>query len=313
LYTSILVNFQYVSIFTIVASTLLMVLFTLRLLSMDILNAFPGGVVRVPQSSHRINMQPKSLDVTITQILKSTAEECIKLKLRTNTSNLVTLRAYWGVDIHTFFHVLRSPWHWFKNAFDNGNLFGADACSILDPMIKIDVVEEETIELKVHRSIDLGSTCPRTKYPLVLVANASEFSFNINVIHIEDKSFMSFPTHILGQYLKLTDSSFHLLPTYLGNESSECVVCLSKPATRLTLPCRHASTCGQCFVNLPQGKCPMCRCQIQSYFLINAEEPIEEIQDDDLVTVQPPPLTWRQRLAELEHRFAMAIGLQENN
>jgi hypothetical protein len=133
------------------------------------------------------------------------------------------------------------------------------------------------------------------------------------VIHIEDKSFMSFPSHILGQYLKLIDSSYNLLPTYPGNESLECVVCLSKQATRLTLPCRHASMCGQCFAKLPQGKCPMCRGQIQSYFLIKSEETSEDDILEDELTVQPPPLSWRQRFAELEHRFAMAVGLQEND
>ena len=121
---------------------------------------------------------------------------------------------------------------------------------------------------------------------------------------------MSSESHILGQYLKLIDSSYRLLPTHSGNDSSECVVCLSKPATRLTLPCRHASTCGQCFAKL-QGKCPLCRGQIQSYFLIKSEDTFEDdIEEEE---VQSPPLSWRQRLAELEHRFAMAAGLQDND
>ena len=207
----------------------------------------------------------------------------------------------------------RSPWNWFKEAFTNGNLFGEEACLHLDPMVKIDVIEEETIELEVHQSLDLGQGAPRSKYPLVLVANSGNSTFNINVIHIEDKSFMSFPSHILGQYLKLIDSSCQLLPTYPGNESSECVVCISRPATRITLPCRHASTCGQCFVKLPQGKCPMCRGQIQSYFLVKSEDLDEEDIHAEETEVPQHPLTWRQRLAELEHRFAMAIGLQEND
>ena len=97
----------------------------------------------------------------------------------------------------------RSPWNWFKEAFTNGNLFGAEACLHLDPMVKIDVIEEETIELEVHQSLDLGQGAPRSKYPLVLVANSGNSTFNINVIHIEDKSFMSFPSHILGQYYKI--------------------------------------------------------------------------------------------------------------
>ena len=57
----------------------------------------------------------------------------------------------------------------------------------------------------------------------------------------------------------------------------------------------------------------MCRGQIQSYFLIKSEEPSEDDILEDEITVQPPPLSWRQRLAELEHRFAMAVGLQEND
>ena len=57
----------------------------------------------------------------------------------------------------------------------------------------------------------------------------------------------------------------------------------------------------------------MCRGQIQSYFLIKSEEPSEDDIQEDEITVQSPPMSWRQRLAELEHRFAMAVGLQEND
>ena len=174
LYTSIVVNFQYISIFAVVASAFLMILYTLRMLSMvsknhlflceefqmqirffgkiqnnfsitnqlytltclpkmignfpiflllfrrtgfffymilsydnfqDLLNAFPGGVVRVPQTSHRINMEQQTLDVVVTKIFA--AKESIRLRLKVNSSQLVTLRAYWGVDVSTFFHVLR--------------------------------------------------------------------------------------------------------------------------------------------------------------------------------------------------------------
>ena len=69
------------------------------------MNAFPGGVVRVPQTSHRINVEQQTLDVVVTRIFA--AKENIRLKLKVNASQLVTLRAYWGVDVSTFFHVLR--------------------------------------------------------------------------------------------------------------------------------------------------------------------------------------------------------------
>ena len=53
---------------------------------------------------------------------------------------------------------------------------------------------------------------------------------------------------------------------------------------------------------------------MQTYFLIHPEEDdgdlAEEVTENEVVS---PPLTWRQRLAEYEHRFAMAMGLQENN
>jgi len=314
-YTSFMVSLleysQIASILAVVVTTSLMLVFILRVVSLDLLNAFPGGIVRVPQTSHRINMERQSLDV-IFQILETT-KNTLRMKLKVFPSNQsVTLRAYWGVDISTFHHVLRSPWPWFLDAFAKGNLFGAEACLVLDPILKINILEEETdIELEMHK-VDLGQA-PRTKYPLVIVAKCNDSeNFNINVIHVEDKSFMSFPTHILGQYVKLIDSRVtHLVPIYSSNDTSECVVCISRPATRVTLPCRHSSTCGKCFVKLPQGRCPICRGQIQSYFLIGQEDLSEE--DEEEVSLQSQPLSWRQRFADLEHRFAMAVGLQEND
>ncbi len=305
---------QYASIFAILFATSLMTFYILRIVNLDLLNAFPGGVVRVPQTCHRIKMETQSLEVGFE--ISETTDQKISLRLKASEErNIVTLRAYWGVEIERFYHVLRSPsWTWFKEAFLKGNLFGADACLILDPMKEIDVQKDPIFELDIHQSLELGQA-PRTRYPLVLVV-MNEQSFNINVIHVEDKSFMSFPSHILGQYVKLPDSSLtHLVPIYNAGESSECVVCISKPATRVTLPCRHASTCGKCFSKLPQNKCPMCRCQIQSFFLIRQEdnESSDEEELESEIQSDSQLLSWRQRLAHLEHRFAMAVGLQEPN
>ena len=55
----------------------------------------------------------------------------------------------------------------------------------------------------------------------------------------------------------------------------------------------------------------MCRTIISSYFIIHPEDNAEDVVDED--TLVSPPMTWRQRLAEFEHRFAMAVGLQEND
>lgn len=265
------------------------------------INYISGGVVRVTYSSPRINMDAKKLDLTVQIDAQENVEGYLKLKLSREIEDIFKIRCYWGVDIKAFHHVLRSPWPWFEKAFQNGNLFGSEGCQILDPILQIE--NQIELDLKIHPNLNLGQT-PRTKYPLVLVVNCVNY-FIIYVIHIQDKSFMPSPSHILGQYIKLNDSRVtHLVPIY----NNDCVVCISKPATRVNLPCRHASTCGQCFSRLPQGKCPMCRSQIDSYFLIG-EEDTEEINEEEI----SPPLTWRQRLAEMEHRFAMAVGLQEHD
>ena len=57
----------------------------------------------------------------------------------------------------------------------------------------------------------------------------------------------------------------------------------------------------------------MCRGQIQSYFLIGQEDLSEEEDSANQSLPTTQPMTWRQRLAEFEHRMAMAMGLQENN
>ena len=277
--------------------------FIVRVVSLDLLNAFPGGVVRVHHSVSRLNMEAKSMQVTLQ--LKKQDDNVITFQV--NSAAKVTLRAYWGVDIQIFHHVLRSPWDWFLEAFDKGNLFGSSGCCMLDPMLQLDPNQQLDLPIK---PVDLGQAVPRTKYPLVLVTHdeSPDQAFTIYVIHIEDKNLMTFPTHILATYLKLPDSRVtHLVPIY--SDSDQCVVCIARPATRVVLPCRHANLCGQCFVKLPNSKCPMCRTTIQSFFLMKHEEAEPEEEN----SVESPALTWRQRLAEVEHRFAMAVGLQEND
>ena len=119
--------------FSQVASiSIVLVLFTcmlayiLRLVSLDLLNGFPGGVVRVAGSNHvpRINMESQNLEWTV-KVIKF-EEQCLKLQFTlTDPVEKLILRAYWGVNISAFHHVLRSPCDWFINAFENGNLFGS--------------------------------------------------------------------------------------------------------------------------------------------------------------------------------------------
>ena len=315
----------------------LMLGYILRLVSLDLLNGFPGGVVRVSGISnhvHRINMASKDLQWTISVMsnsnshrrnensdLNTNSQLHLQIKIRSNIDNDDTsttkliYRAYWGVNITSFHQVKISPWNWFIHAFGNGNLFGSENCHQLDSMQEKEIanVVDDVINVKLSPpdDLDLGPA-PRTKYPLILVSTCHQKQdvYQIHVIHIGDS--MHFKTHILAHYLKWPNSKVtHIIPIY---EEENCVICITNKATRVTLPCRHANLCQTCFTKLPQKKCPMCRSQMQSYFLIHPEEDdedlVEEVIENEVVS---PPLTWRQRLAEYEHRFAMAMGLQENN
>ena len=148
-----------------------MLCFIIRMVSLDMLNAFPGGVVRVQQHHQvsKLNMEAKSVPLPLKLLKTDTSIGTNALKLQVMNREKVTLRSYWGVDIQIFHHVLRSPWRWFVQAFDKGNLFGSLGCCLLDPMIHLDPDPEQVVEIQIQ-SVDLGQAVPRTKYPLVLVA-----------------------------------------------------------------------------------------------------------------------------------------------
>ncbi len=277
-----------------------------------------------------------------TDSLKSVGSH-LTVKLNISDScgvNNIKYRAYWGVSVTAFYHVLRSPWPWFREAFLKGNLFGSDGCLQLGDLTVNEVrdndLQSSTSTTSGHENdpilelnfecpqLDLGPA-PRKRYPLVLVSKAvrknsdqpldEDELFYINVIHIKDESPENpchFATHVLASFLKhkLGNSKVtHLVPIYSNEET--CVVCATNPATRVTLPCRHASLCHRCFGRIRTSQCPMCRTQIQSFFLIK-EEPLDGTDEEEDISDQMPK-TWRQRLAEFEHRFAMAVGLQEND
>merc|ERR1719431_1862663 len=113
------------------------------------------------------------------------------------------------------------------------------------------------------------------------------------VIHLKDEE-CPIPSQVLVTYLRQGSSVTLLRPLYLseGGESSDtesaegsdteqesprfgsvarCVVCQLERVTRVSLPCRHAVTCRDCF-NRCQNRCPMCRGYVTSYFLLSPEE-----------------------------------------
>ena len=110
----------------------------------------------------------------------------VTIRLRTTDIRSVRVRPYWGVSVSMFHHILKSPWPWFKQAFQYGNLFGANGCLLLGDM--------QTCTSDWHKGDPLGATgqfpkrrinvnitkpdgkpmeplgpAPRQVYPLVLV------------------------------------------------------------------------------------------------------------------------------------------------
>ena len=98
------------------------------------------------------------------------------------------------MSVSVFHHILKSPWPWFKQAFQYGNLFGANGCLLLGDM--------QTYTSDWHKGDPLGATgqfpkrriniaitkpdgkpmeplgpAPRQVYPLVLVILPGEEDF----------------------------------------------------------------------------------------------------------------------------------------
>ncbi|KAK0043484.1 hypothetical protein Bpfe_027047 [Biomphalaria pfeifferi] len=64
---------------------------------------------------------------------------------------------------------------------------------------------------------------------------------------------------------------------------SECVVCQSRQAKCALLPCRHACVCLGCFRLL--DRCPMCRGDIDSYFLLSDSDD-DSLEEDSVTDLQ---------------------------
>lgn len=131
-----MVEYSHVACISVILLILiLMLVYVLRLASLDLLNGFPGGVVRVSGISnhvHRINMAKTDLQWTIrvmsnsnpngNENADSTSQEIyLQIQIRNNindTNSKLIYRAYWGVNITSFHDVRISPWNWFIHAFE---------------------------------------------------------------------------------------------------------------------------------------------------------------------------------------------------
>ena len=187
-------------------------------------------------------------------------------------------RIYVGVKVETFHHVLRAPWPWFRDAFLRGNIFG-DGCIRMEEMKEEEILEGAKVEVAWERPRipDLGPA-PRERYPLVLCAmtmedgevqdedplKGSAIGAMIHAVHIRDEV-IRMPTGFLSSHAKHMDGRVTNLQQLFVEKSDEgqpsenelgssnssmCVVCQDKRATRAMLPCKHACSCSRCFERL---------------------------------------------------------------
>ena len=120
-----LVEYSQVAYISVILLLLTLMLgYILRLVSLDLLNEFPGGMVRVSGISnrvHRINMAKTDLQWTIrvmsnsnpnrNENADSTSKENLQIQIRNNidnTNSKLIYRAFWGVNITSFHHSLSS-------------------------------------------------------------------------------------------------------------------------------------------------------------------------------------------------------------
>ena len=242
-------------------------------------------------------------------------------------------RLFSGVDIGTFHHVLRGPWSWFKEAFLRGNIFGGQGCLDMSEVTEVQMLNGK-VNVKIERKdkgliLDLGSEAPRQKYPFVLCSVPKEVNENddlkvgavLNVIHVKDEV-CRMPTQILSSHLKHFNGQTTTLEQIFvskGHEEDEgqslCSVCQDQKVSRVLFPCRHACVCKRCFSKI-RKQCPMCRTKIQSFFKlrddINCQESEDEVEIVPESSFEEQEVTWGQRLREWNHRYAMAMGLRDN-
>ena len=279
-----------------------------------------GGVTYVDNVAPRMDYRKTPIPVVVNLVRADRCSAKVKLQLPAVQRNSYKCRLYAAVKVSSLHHILQGPWPWFSDAFERGNLFGADGCEHLSELANVDVPEEEVqaeVKLEVpHEPQDLGPS-PRQAYPLVLVISPAEATGDVgavvSVIHVKD-SVCTLPTSIVSTHLKHLDGRCtNLGQLYAsgaeaageGGGGSRCVVCQDLEVTRVLFPCRHSCVCRRCYKRL-KGSCPLCRCKIESYFTLETEP---ETEPEEAGSER---VTWSQWLENFNRNFAVRQGLQEN-
>jgi len=332
------------SFYLVIGGFAVMFIFILRRFGQDFQDV-NSGVNRVTHSPPQIGMCKVSVPFSFS-LKDNSSSSYSSLSVTTSSTTPYLTRCYWGVSVPNLHHVLRAPSPWFHQAFVHGNLFGRSHCQQMGELETHEAHEEREVVVKkpTEDPLNLG-LAPREVYPLVVCFvkagsdcdegtpdspdGRDDVTTLVSVVHLRDEQ-CQVPSQVLASYLKHASGRVtalrQLYITSAGESedtesaedsdtesdrleriSARCVVCQVERISRAVLPCRHATTCGNCFNRL-QNRCPMCRGFIQSYFLLQPER-------------APPPQppaprqensTWMQMLNGWNERLNQAMGFQQN-
>ena len=277
------------------------ILFLILLLSQDIADGGGGGVTKMTVRSAQVKMDrvhvPFSLSLNTETSRYSSNIHSVGLSLSSTCD--YSIGYYWAVPISTFYRILQAPWATFYQAFHESEteLFqGGQSRHFSSSHDKRDFVIDSPVSLQLGQA-------PREVYPLVVVmvrsgsgpetgGESGQVTALINIVHLRDSA-CPIPSQVLSTYIRQSSSLTLLRQMFLSDgensdtESAEesetedslgvgvkskarCVVCQVERVNRVSLPCRHATSCQHCFDRL-QARCPMCRALITSFFKLHPD------------------------------------------
>ena len=118
------------SLASVLTGLLLMTLLTLRFMGQDWVDHHLGGgaITRAPpHRPARVDLRPAPFGAW----LKDVSSDDISVTVRLGSAPGITVvRAFWGVSVEAFHHILASPWAWFAHTVltSRSNVFGAGGC-----------------------------------------------------------------------------------------------------------------------------------------------------------------------------------------
>jgi len=314
----------FVSVLTVLAGLLVMLVFLFRLIYQDLADGGGAGVTKVSTRPAQILLAPVKVPFTLRLLVD---------KVVVSASVAHTVRCYRGVSVAAAHRTARSAR--LPAALHQSQLFGPGGATVEGELRRAGPHLERELEIPGDAGAGLGPP-PRDRYPLVVVLSTEGggpeggVTACLTILHLADPACPA-PSHVLFTFIRRGPALTRLHPLYIeaaeevessdtescGGEEwggvedrARCIICQVERVNRVALPCRHANSCGRCFDRL-EARCPMCRGFITAFFLLSPDPPAEPIS-----APAPPPTTPLPRLSRLWHSWNLwynaAMGLREN-